>query len=67
MASAGMSVATIGSLWMVLTLAARSSVSNSSLNSSKGLIFYIQLIFDNIPQQFKKLILVPFKSISYLS
>lgn len=41
MASTGMSVATIGSLCTVLILAAGSSVSSSSLKSSKGLKFYI--------------------------
>lgn len=42
MASTGIRVATIGTLWMVLTREARSSVSSSSLKSSKGLIFYIR-------------------------
>lgn len=42
MASTGMRVATIGTLWMVLTREARSSVSSYSLKSSKGLIFYIR-------------------------
>lgn len=42
MASTGIRVATIGTLCTVLILAARSSVSSSSLNSSKGLKFYIR-------------------------
>jgi len=45
-ASVGIKVATIASLCIVFTLAARSSLSNSSLKSSKGLIFYIK--FNNI-------------------
>ena len=43
MASAGMRVATMETLWMVLTRLARSSVSSSSLNNSKGFMFYIQI------------------------
>ena len=46
---AGIRVATMGTLWIVFILAARSSVSSSSLNSSKGLKFYIRsnLILNN--------------------
>jgi hypothetical protein len=42
-ASGGMRVATMETLWMALTRPPMSSVSSSSLNSSKGLIFYINL------------------------
>ena len=42
MASTGMRVATMGTLWMVFTREAKSSVSSYSLKSSKGLIFYIR-------------------------
>ena len=45
MAYTGMRVATTETLWMVLILDARSSVSSSSLKSSKGLIFYIRSDF----------------------
>lgn len=43
MASTGMRVATMETLWMVLTRLARSSVSSSYLNNSKGFMFYIQI------------------------
>ena len=42
MASTDMRVATIDTLWMVLIFRAGSSVSSSSLKSSKGLKFYIR-------------------------
>ncbi len=45
-ASTGIRVATIETLWMVFTLLARSSVSSSSLNNSNGFIFYIQFNYN---------------------